>query len=240
MNSLTVSPIQTAVFHHGDDVVEFVLKHVDRSLLGERSILAITSKILSVAEGNLIPAGSIDKKTLIEKEADYYLGEIGHNVQLTIKNGLLIPSAGIDESNSEHGDYILYPKDAYKSAEDLRRQICARLGLREFGVIVTDSKSNFLRLGVVGVALAFAGFHPVRNMVGEKDIFGRALKTTKINHVDSLAASAVLMMGEAAERCPLAILKNAPVSFTDSPRRADLEVSPQEDMYLPVYKHLLK
>ncbi|MBV2167078.1 MAG: coenzyme F420-0:L-glutamate ligase [Bdellovibrio sp.] len=235
-----ISPIHTSIFHPGNDLVEFILQHIDRSSCTERSILAITSKIVSLAENRLVAHDSVDKKSLIRQEADYYLGEIGHGVSLTIKHGLLLPAAGIDESNSEKGDYILYPQDPYQSAEALRTALKERLGLREFGIILTDSHTGPLRLGVVGASLAFAGFHPVKNMIGQKDIFGRPLKMTKINHADSLATAAVLMMGEADECCPLALIQNAPVVFTDSPSRSDLEVSPEDDMYLPLYQHLLK
>ncbi|WP_374078959.1 coenzyme F420-0:L-glutamate ligase [Bdellovibrio bacteriovorus] len=238
--SMMISPIQTSVFHQGDDLVEFIIKHVDAALLHERSILVITSKIVSLAEGCLVPLNSIDKKSLIKREADVYLGEIGHGVSLTIKHGLLVAAAGIDESNSENGDYIVYPKDPYASAENLRKGLMKRLGLRELGVILTDSRTGPLRLGVVGVSLSYAGFHPLRNMIGQNDIFGRPLKMTKINLTDSLAAAAVLMMGEAAEKCPLAVIQNPPVEFTDTPARSDLEVSPSEDMYLPLYQHLMK
>lgn len=238
--SMMISPIQTSVFHQGDDLVEFIIKHVDAALLHERSILAITSKIVSLAEGCLVPLESIDKKSLIKREADVYLGEIGHGVSLTIKHGLLVAAAGIDESNSENGDYIVYPRDPYASAEKLRKGLMKRLGLHELGVILTDSRTGPLRLGVVGVSLSYAGFHPLRNMIGQNDIFGRPLKMTKINLTDSLAAAAVLMMGEAAEKCPLAVIQNPPVEFTDTPARSDLEVSPSEDMYLPLYQHLIK
>lgn len=238
--SMTISPIRTPIFHQGDKLVEFVINNVERSLLQEQSILAITTKIVSLSEKRTIPQGSIDKKSLIRREADYYLGEIGHGVNLTIKNGLLLPAAGIDESNSENGDYILYPQDPYASAEKLRASLQQYLGLKEFGVIMTDSRTGPLRLGIVGVSVAFAGFHPVRNMIGQSDIFGRPLKMTKINLADSLAAAAVLMMGEADERYPLALIHNAPVKFTDTPQRSDLEVPPQEDMYLSLYEHLMQ
>lgn len=240
IKSLAVSPIQTSIFHPGENLTEFVLKNVPQTLWKERLILAITSKIVSLAEHRLVPADSIDKKSLIGQEADHNLGEIGHGVTLTIKHGLLVASAGIDESNSESGDYILYPRDPYSSAETLRKNLQKALGLKELGLIMTDSRTGPLRLGVVGVSLASAGFYPVRNMIGQNDIFDRPLKTTKINLVDSLAAVAVLMMGEANERCPLALIENAPVQFTETFNREDLEVPLSEDMYLPLYEHLIK
>lgn len=234
-----ITPIHTSIFHQGEDLVEFILTHVDRSLWKERSILAITSKIVSLAEGRLVPQKSIEKKSLIRREAEHYLGEIGHGVNLTIKQGLLLAAAGIDESNSANGDYILHPKDPFASAAKIREELQKRLGLKDLGVILTDSKTGPLRMGVVGVSLAFAGFHPIKNMVGRADLFGRPLKMTKINVTDSLAAIAVLMMGEAAECQPLALLQNVDVDFTNETSPSELIVAPKEDIYLPLYQHLL-
>lgn len=238
--TMMITPIQTDVFHQGDDLVEFIIRSVDPLLWKEKTILAITSKIVSIAENRFESLDNIDKKSLIRREADHYLGEIGHGVSLTIKHGLMLPAAGIDESNSENGDYILYPLDPSASAEKIRSALCARLGLKDLGVLLTDSRTGPLRLGVTGVTLSLAGFQPLRNMIGQDDIFGRPLKMTKINVADSLAAAAVLMMGEANERCPLALLSGANVEFTEHPRREDWEVPMNEDMYLPLYQHLLK
>ncbi|MGZ3774226.1 MAG: coenzyme F420-0:L-glutamate ligase [Pseudobdellovibrionaceae bacterium] len=238
--TMAISPIRTAVFHQGENLKEFVINNIDPSLLRERSLLAVTTKIVSLSENRTIPCHSIDKKSLILQEADHFLGEIGYGATLTIKNSLLLAAAGIDESNSENGNYILYPKDPYHSAESLRQSLCQHFNRKELGIIITDSRTGPLRSGIIGVTVAFAGFHPVCNMIGRQDLFGRELKMTKINHTDSLAAAAVLMMGEADECCPLAVIHNAPVEFTESPRRSDLEIPPQEDMYLPLYKHLLK
>lgn len=238
--TLLVTPVQTSVFHHGEDLVEFILQHVDPSLWQERSILAITSKIVSLAEGRRIPQTSIEKKKLIRQEAEHYLGEIGHGVTLTIKQGLLLAAAGIDESNSENGDYILHPRDPFASAEKIRAGLRKTLGLKELGIILTDSKTGPLRRGVVGAALSFAGFRPVKDMIGHNDLFGRPLKMTKINVADSLAAIAVLLMGEAAECRPLALMHNLDAEFTDEALASELIVAPDEDMYLPLYQHLIK
>lgn len=238
--TLMISPIQTEVFRPGQDLGDFILGQIEKSRWQEKSVLAITSKILSLAERALVPSYDIDKKDLIRKEADHYLGEIGFGVSLTIKGSLLLPAAGIDESNSESGDYILYPKDPWGTAEKLRRDLCLRTGLKDLGILITDSRSGPLRHGTVGVAVSVAGFSPMRSMIGEKDIFGRELKITKINIADSLAAAAVLMMGEADERCPLAMITGASVDFVPTVDRASWEIPPEEDMYQPLYKHLMK
>ena len=240
MTNLAIHPIQTSIFQPGDDLIEFITKHVDPSQIKEKTILVITSKIVSLAENRLVPQDSIDKKSLIRQEAELFLGEIGYDVSLTIKQGLLIAAAGIDESNSVNDDFILHPKDPFASAQVIHQKLKAHYGLQNLGIILTDSKTGPLRMGVVGVALSFAGFKPLKNMIGQKDLFDRPLKVTKINVADSLAGIAVFTMGEAAERKPLALIKNANVEFTDELVAHDLIVDPSEDMYLPLYKHLIQ
>lgn len=240
MTDLTISPIQTSIFQSGDDLVEFIVKHVPPSWMKEKTILVITSKIVSLAEGRLVPQNSIDKKDLIRQEAEVFLGEIGYDVSLTIKQGLLIAAAGIDESNSVHDDFILHPKDPFASAQIIHEKLKMHYSLKNLGIILTDSKTGPLRMGVVGVALSFAGFKPLKNMIGQKDLFDRPLKVTKINVADSLAGIAVFTMGEAAERKPLALIQNANVEFTNKPVAQELIVDPKDDMYLPLYKHLME
>lgn len=238
MKTLSIEPVRTSIFHQGENLVDFILSHLQSRDL-EGSILAVTSKLLSLDENRTAPA-HVSKKELIAQESDHYLGEMGYGCHLAIKHGLLVASAGIDVSNSESGDYLLYPQDPYFSANKLRTELKLRLQLRDFGILITDSHTTPLRHGVQGITLAFAGFFPVKDLVGENDIFGRPLKMTKTNDADALAAAAVLMMGEAAEQRPLALIKNAPVEFTDEDRRADLEVPIDEDMYKPLYLHFLK
>lgn len=239
-SNLSVFAIQTPVFYPENDLIEFILQNTDPSFWEENSVLIITSKIVSLAENRVASREHTDKKKLIYQEAEHYLGEIGHGVNLTIKQGLLLAAAGIDESNSESGDYILHPIDPFASAQKICATLKTRRNLKNLGVILTDSRTSPLRRGVVGVALAFAGFKPLKNMVGQEDLFGRPLKMTNINVVDSIAGLAVLMMGEANESRPLAFIKNAPVEFTAEAKASDLIVPIEEDMYLPLYQHLLE
>lgn len=239
MKPLIITPIKTDIFKKGDDLVEFIMKNTPSAFWQEEVVLTITSKIVSLAENRLVSKSEISKKELIQRESDYYLGEIGYGTQLTITHGLLIASAGIDESNSEDEHYIIYPEDPYKSATELRKALVKKTGLKNLGILLTDSRTSPLRMGVVGVALAYAGIEPIENKIGEKDLFGRPLAMTQVNLVDSLAASAVLTMGEAAEQCPLAMIQNAKVQFTENPNRAALDVSPERDMYRNLYAHLM-
>ena len=233
---MNIKAIRTNIFSQGMNLLDFILQNT-KNKLKEKSILFITSKIVSLAEGRTINKNKIDKKTLIKKECEHYLGEIGYGCHLTIHKGLLLPSAGIDESNSINGEYILYPKDPFSSAEDLTHAIKEQLSLKDFGLVLTDSRTLPLRQGVVGVALAYSGFKAIKNLIGQPDLFGQPLKITMINIVDALASSAVLLMGEGAEKCPLAIAQEVPLEFTDKTDPRELKISMEKDLYNPLYRN---
>ena len=231
---MRVEAIHTGVFSQGENLIDFIIKNATDKLK-EKSVLAITSKVVSLAENRTVGKEGINKKELIQQESEYYLGEIGYGCHLTIKHGLLVPSAGIDESNSVDNKYILYPKDPFSSAEKICREIKQKFSLNDFAVIITDSRTFPLRKGVIGVAIAYSGFKAVRSLIGKEDLFGRPLRMTTINLVDALAASAVLLMGEGAEQCPLVAIHEIPLEFTNKAEAAELNIPIEEDLYKPLY-----
>jgi dihydrofolate synthase / folylpolyglutamate synthase len=238
MSSLEVKAIETNLFNRGDDLARFILTQIPRADIGERMILAITSKIVSLAEDRLIPRKGIEKKALVQREADIFLGEAGFGCMLTVKEGLLIPSAGIDESNSASGDYILYPEKPFESARIIWETLREAWGLAEFGIIFTDSRTFPLRWGVTGVCLSYWGFKAVKSMIGTEDLFGRQLQMTKINRADALAAAAVLLMGEGKERRPLAILRGMECEFLAKCDPRELRIEPKDDLYWPLLRSI--
>jgi len=203
----------------------------------EKSILVITSKIISLCEGQVIKTNAIDKNSLIEKEADYFLPswKNQYGITLTIKNDILIPSAGIDESNAA-GYYVLWPKNPQETANEIRKYLCSRFKIKKAGVIITDSTTAPLRLGTTGIAIAHSGFRANNNYIGKMDLFGRKLQVTKANIVDGLAAAAVVVMGEGNEQTPLAIICDVPfvVFQARNPVKKELQsrkISIQKDVY---------
>lgn len=233
---MNVLPIPTSVFHFQDSLTDFIVDHLQDRKLQNGDVLAITSKIVSLAEGRLIEKSKIpEKEALIREEADVYIGKGAYECHLTIKHGLLIPSAGVDESNSESDSYILFPKDPFASAEEIYFQLKERLGLERFGILITDSHTTPLRRGVTGIALAHFGFKGVKSLIQQKDIFGRPLQFTYINHADALATMAVYLMGEANEQIPMVILRGrSDLEFSTADTRSDCLIPAQDDLYLPL------
>ncbi len=206
----------------------------------EHTVLAITSKIVAICQGRVVKIGTVDKPALITQEADYFLPPTAskYNITLTIKNGLLVPTAGIDESNGD-GYYVLWPHEPQRIANQVRAYLQRRFGCTHVGVLITDSKTTPLRLGVTGVALAYSGVRALNDYVGSADLFGRPLRVTKVNVVDALATAAVLVMGEGSEQTPLAIISDLPfVTFHDRDPSVEelqeLRIAVDDDLYGPL------
>ncbi|TAK05097.1 hypothetical protein EPO33_03880 [Patescibacteria group bacterium] len=231
---MIVRAIKTRVFLEGENVHHFIAEHV--RLLHERSILVVTSKIVALAEGRTAtPASEEEKAALIRSESSLAIPTT--YCWLTVRDGMVMPSAGVDESNG-NGKTILLPRDSYVAASALRETLLKTCKLRHLGVLVTDSRTLPLRAGVTGVAMGYAGFRGIRDYRGKPDIFGRLLRMSRTNVADSLAAAAVLLMGEGAEQQPLAIVEDAPVEFSDIVDRGELAIDIRDDMYRPLFTNI--
>ena len=229
-----VTPIKTGIFEENGNLIDFIRKHVPK--LPERSILAVTSKIVALSEGRTAPLGSEKEKAALIKNESQWAMKTKY-VWLTIRDGMVMATAGIDESNG-NGKYILLPRDSFKSALELRRVIQKVYRVKKIGVVITDSRLMPLRAGIVGVALGYAGFKGIKDYRKEKDIFGRSFRFSKTDIADSVAGAAVLTMGEGRERCPLALIENVLVEFADRVSRNELMIDIMEDIYQPLFSKI--
>lgn len=231
---MNLQPIKTRVFVENENIVDFIVAHVPQ--LAECSVLAVTSKIVSLSEGRTVPFEGANKDELIQSESEFAIKT--QWAWLTIKDGSVLPSAGVDESNAQ-GVYILLPKNSFASAAYIRNALCTHYSIQHLGVLVTDSRTAPLRSGVTAVGLGWAGFNGIRDYVGQNDIFGRPFKYERVNVADSLATAAALVMGEGAEQQPLAIIADAPVEFTNEDiDPASVRIDPNDDLYKPLFDAL--
>lgn len=231
---MTIQPIKTRVFQEGDDLFTFITDYF--KTLPEKSVVVVTSKIVALAEKRTaVIKNSQTKNQLIRAESEFAIQT--KYVWLTIKDGLVMPSAGIDESNA-NGKLILLPKDSFKTARFLRKKLQQKYSVKQLGVLITDSRTLPLRAGIIGVALGYAGFCGIKDYRGKPDIFGRKFHFSRVDMADSLAAAAVILMGEGKEQQPLAIIKNAPVEFCRKTSRRELQIDIQNDMYRPLFLRL--
>lgn len=233
---MKVRAVRTEVFKEGGDLTAFIRKHSRN--LKDGSIVAVTSKIVALAEGRVVKAKGRRQKAKVIREESVWALKTHKEWWWTEKDGQLLVNAGIDESNAD-GKLILLPSDSFKAAESLRRAL-KQLYKVKLGVIITDSRISPMRKGVTGMALGYAGFRGVRDYRGKKDLFGRKLKVTVTDVADSLATAAALVMGEGAERQPLAIIEGAPVEFVERVNPREVQISSKEDMYAPLFKRFAR
>jgi putative folate metabolism gamma-glutamate ligase len=239
---MKIVAVKTAVIHPPkDDLLKAIASAIPS--LKEKSVVVITSKVVSIWQGRCVPMNAYaSKDELVMREADLYLPREmtpGAWCMHTIKNNVFIPSAGVDESNAD-GYYILWPKDPMVVAKKLWVWLRKKYGVKDLGVIISDSHTIPLRRGVMGISLAHYGFEPLKDYRDTPDIFGRTLKMTQTNIPDGLAGAAVVLMGEGDERTPLAVITDIPwIKFVERPVRAkkpfsSFEIRTHEDLYYPL------
>ena len=216
----------------------FALLDTTLPSLPEECVVAVAAKIVSLSEGRAVQAEDSQKDDLIKQESQWYLPRAGkYKLCFTITHDMLIPTAGIDESNS-NDNFILWPVDPQASANAVREHLIEKHGRRHIGVIITDSTTRPSQWGTTGIAIAYSGFKPLKDYVGQGDIFNRKLQFQKASIANGLAATAVTLMGEGSEQTPIALLEDLPfVEFQDrNPTEQeldDLRIERDEDIYAP-------
>ncbi len=227
-------PVKTRIYKVSENLFDFIIEHI--SQLEERSVLVITSKIVALAENRVVTILTDDEKEqVIKQNSDYaYNHPYGW---LTIVDGLMAGSAGLDASNIEGNVYSLLPKDSFNTAISLRKKLMDHFSLKELGIIITDSRLMPLRKGTLGAAFGYAGIKALRDYTESTDIYGRPYERQKANIPDALATAAVLEMGEGAEMQPLALITEATITFTNETiDKNELIVPVTDDIYYFFYR----
>jgi len=188
-------------------------------------VVALAQKIVSKAEGRIVRLDTVTPSArakdiaaqankdprvveLILRESRAVI-RVSPGVIIAEHNtGVILANAGIDRSNLPDSDdsALLLPVDPDASAARLRESLQKDFGVR-LGVIVTDSIGRPWRLGTVGTAIGCAGVLALNDLRGQPDLYGRQLQVSEVAVADSLAAAAVLVMGEAAEGTPLVLIR---------------------------------
>lgn len=217
---------------------------LDESLaeLSEKSVVAIAAKIISMCEGRVVPIGSVDKDELVANEAQLYVPSHlnRYGVTLAINRNQMIVAAGVDESNGD-GNYVLWPENPQKTANEVRAYLRRRFNLKDVGVVITDSATRPMQWGTTGISIAYSGFEPLFSYIGKKDLFGREFDFHTNSIQNGLAAAAVLVGGEGAEQTPLVVLSGLDfVKFVaHDPTKAELaalDIEPEDDVYYLMLK----
>ena len=218
------------LFGAGDDIAAAIVLALrgQAGRLYEGDVVVVAQKIVSKAEGRfarldavapsdearVLAAASGKSAAIAELILSESAGIMRAKPGVVIarhKTGHVTANAGIDASNvdSEGGETVLlWPVDPDASAAALRHALEAAFNTR-IAVIISDSLGRAWRIGTVGTAIGCSGIAPLTDRRGETDLYGRVLQATIIGRADELAAAASVVIGEAAEAIPVAIIRNA-------------------------------
>jgi coenzyme F420-0:L-glutamate ligase len=248
--SLSVSALLSERKNGKFDVFEALLETIEKNKvkLQENDVLVISTKYISNSQGRIINSnnikvskkGSIISKKfqikpeiaeIILRETDKIFGGIAGFV-ITSAENIMAPNGGIDKSNAKKDQVILYPKNPFLIAEQIRRKVFLKF-LIHIGVILVDSRLMPGRVGTSGVAISCAGIEPVLDMRSKKDLDGNPLKVTFQAVIDNIATIANHKMGEGAESKPFAIVRDSGAQLTDRKiSTSEMAISPEQCVYV--------
>ena len=200
--------------------------------LCDNDVLIVTQKIVSKAEGRLVPIDPDDPlshKALVEEEAVRVVRRRGDLIITETKHGFVCANSGIDLSNVERGYAALLPLDSDRSARRIRDIIRAKLGVN-VGVIVSDTFGRPWRKGLTDVAIGVAGIAGVLDLRGTEDALGRVMQVTEVAIADELASAGELVMGK-SNGVPVAVIRGADPSWFRDSSMDEIVRPPSEDLF---------
>ncbi|WP_405217117.1 coenzyme F420-0:L-glutamate ligase [Agrococcus sp. Ld7] len=217
----------------GDDLPTVIGDALEPLGLRDGDIVAVTSKIVSKAEGRIRAADereqAIDEESVRLVASRAYPGGVTRIVEH--RTGLVLAAAGVDASNTDEGTILLLPVDSDASARAIAEALRARFGVR-VGVLVTDTLGRAWRVGQTDVAIGAAGIRVLEVLSGQLDASGRPLAVTAPAVADEIAGAADLVAGK-SDGVPVVLVRGMGrhVGDLDEPGAARLVRPQEEDMF---------
>ena len=242
MRIVKIIPISNLpIIKEGDDLASLICEAADKqgTSLQNGDILIVTHVVVSRAEGNVVNLDDVTPSEFAKNIASQYkrdpalievilresksiirMGE-GHIITET-KHGFICANAGVDRSNVPGERNIApLPRNPDASAQRIRQRIKEITG-NEVAVIISDTHGRALRRGEINVAIGIAGMKPIRDRRNETDLFGYTLRVKQTAIADELCSAAELVIGQADEGIPAAIIRGYPYEKTEEASIQDL------------------
>lgn len=213
----------------GDDLSSLIADAARRGPgIEDRDVIVVTQKIVSKAEGRIIPLADVypspeAERLAAETEKDPHLVELilresvrivrqrGPVLITETRHGFVCANAGIDASNvGPEGVVGLLPVDPDRSAAHIRDGIQNAFNV-DVAVIISDTFGRPWREGHTNVAIGIAGMSPFVDYVGRRDSFGYELRVSNLAVADELAAAAELVQNK-LDNVPISIIRGYPYS----------------------------
>ncbi|MDH7477722.1 MAG: coenzyme F420-0:L-glutamate ligase [Candidatus Bathyarchaeota archaeon] len=229
----------------GDNLAELICDAAERQKtpIQNGDIIVVTHVIVSRAEGKIVNLDDITPSAFAKGIAeecgkDPALVEVvlresksmvrmDRGILITeSKHGFVCANSGVDKSNVPGKRIVaLLPDNPDDSAEKIRKEIKKLTGC-DVAVIISDTHGRPLREGEINVAIGVAGMKPIRDRRGEKDLFGYVLRIKQTAIADELASAAELVIGQADEGVPVAIIRG--YNYPKSEAKATELIMPKE------------
>jgi coenzyme F420-0:L-glutamate ligase/coenzyme F420-1:gamma-L-glutamate ligase len=214
--------------------------------LRDDDVVVVAQKIVSKSEGRIVPLDLVQPSARaaelargLEKDpalVEVILGESrnvirsgGRALIVETHHGFVCANAGVDQSNVGPRKVTLLPKDADRSAREIREEI-RRLTGSNPAVIVSDSFGRAWRIGTVDVAIGIAGMNPIKDERGLNDRYGYQLKAAVAAIADEIAAAAELVMGK-RDGVPAVIVRGYPIEKKEDGTAQELNRPESEDLF---------
>ena len=243
--------LKTEIIHPGRDLLEAVFKAMDEACLefSEGDVLAVSSKVVATAQGRIAKLEDVTPSKeasrlagmygldenfveIVLKEADEVFGGV-YGALLTLKDGLLVANAGVDQKNAPPGYVVLMPRDPSGFSDRMRMRIYKHTGKR-VAILIVDSRVTPLRLGTVGYALGSSGFKPVIDLRFKEDLYGRKVRITRHSIADDLSSAAHAFMGETNGRISAVLIKDAPIELAEGNPSYSMKMPPEKCLFMSV------
>jgi len=229
----------------GDDLPAIIAGALTETPLRDGDIVAVTHKIVSKSEGQLVDLRTVTPSqfarewaTQWDKDArqvDVVLRESRRIVRMErgiiiaeTYHGFICANAAVDASNVEGEIVCLLPKDPDASADRIRAGLRAHTG-REVAVVITDTFGRPWRNGLVNIAIGVAGMLPLSDYRGQTDPYGNDLRVTVLAVADEVASAAELVMGK-VEKVPVAIIRGYEYAVMSGAGK-ELIMDPARDLF---------
>ncbi len=230
-----------------DDVGALIIQAVRDAHLKvlNSDTFVVAQKIISKAEGRLVPLEAIEPSPRAREWAEAYdkdprlvevvLRESKRIVRMErgvliaeTHHGFVCANAGVDASNVEGGTALLLPEDPDASARRIQTTLEASFGVR-LAVIISDTFGRPWREGLVNVAIGVAGLAPLIDYRGQTDSHGRPLRVTVIAVADEIASAAELVMKK-NDGVPVVIIRGLDYDAREASGR-ELIRAPELDLF---------
>ncbi len=251
MNTIQVIAVENLpLIKKGDNLGQLIVETAKKqnTPIQEKDVIVVTHVAVSKAEGNIINLDQVTPseraKEIAEKinkdpaMVEVILQEtkdiirIGQNSIITeTKSGVICANAGVDRSNvSGDRNVVPLPKNPNASAQNIRQEI-KRLTGANVAVIVSDTHGRPFRMGEINVTVGVAGIKPIRDRRGEKDLFGYVLRIKQTAIADELSSAAELVIGQANEGIPAAIIRGYKYQTAENASATELTRPKEKDLF---------